>query len=63
MESNNQHGPNPEDKYPIKGNPVVQFIKNTITGPNIIAGEYSYYDSRNGESFQDQVLKSLRVLR
>ena len=49
------------DKYPIKGNHVVRFIKNTITGPNIIAGEYSYYDARNGESFEDQV--SLRILR
>ena len=56
MESNKQHGPNPQDKYPIKGNHVVQFIKNTITRPNIIAGEYSYYDARNGESFEDQVL-------
>lgn len=27
MESNRQHGPNPKDKYPIKGNCVVQFIK------------------------------------
>lgn len=44
MESNKQHGPNPEDKYPIKGNRVVQFIKNTITRPNIIVCEYSYYD-------------------
>ncbi|WP_342605163.1 Vat family streptogramin A O-acetyltransferase [Peribacillus sp. FSL E2-0159] len=56
MESNKQHGPNPKDKYPIKGNRVVQFIKNTITRPNIIVGEYSYYDARNGEFFEDQVL-------
>ncbi|MGG0413372.1 Vat family streptogramin A O-acetyltransferase [Peribacillus simplex] len=56
MESNKQHGPNPKDKYPIKGNRVVQFIKNTITRPNIIVGEYSYYDTRNSESFEDQVL-------
>ncbi|MCW9133667.1 Vat family streptogramin A O-acetyltransferase [Bacillus paramycoides] len=56
MESNKQHGPNPKDKYPIKGNHVVQFIKNTITRPNIIVGEYSYYDARNGESFENQVL-------
>ncbi len=45
-----------QDKYPIKGNYVVQFIKNTITRPNIIAGEHSYFDARNGESFEDQVL-------
>ncbi|MFU2017937.1 Vat family streptogramin A O-acetyltransferase [Peribacillus butanolivorans] len=56
MESNKQHGPNPTDKYPIKGNNILQFIKNTITRANIIAGEYSYYDAKNGESFEDQVL-------
>jgi virginiamycin A acetyltransferase len=56
MESNKQHGPNPTDKYPIKGNNILQFIKNTIIRPNIIAGEYSYYDAKNGESFEDQVL-------
>ncbi|MED4287069.1 Vat family streptogramin A O-acetyltransferase [Priestia megaterium] len=56
MESNKAHGPNPTDKYPIKGNNVVQFIKNTTTRPNIIVGEYSYYDARNGESFEDQIL-------
>lgn len=56
MESNKQHGPNPTDKYPIKGNNILQFIKNTITRPNIIAGEYSYYDAKNGEYFEDQVL-------
>lgn len=48
MESNKAHGPNPTDKYPIKGNNVVQFIKNTTTRPNIIVGDYSYYDARNG---------------
>ncbi|MDQ0225674.1 Vat family streptogramin A O-acetyltransferase [Metabacillus niabensis] len=56
MESNKQHGPNHNEKYPIKGNDAVQFIKNTITRPNIIVGDYTYYDARNGESFEDQVL-------
>ncbi|QTL52376.1 Vat family streptogramin A O-acetyltransferase [Priestia aryabhattai] len=40
----------------MKGNDIVQFIKNTTTRPNIIVGDYSYYDARNGESFEDQVL-------
>ncbi|SHE35618.1 virginiamycin A acetyltransferase [Seinonella peptonophila] len=48
-------GPNPNVKYPIKGNQNVQFIKPTITRPNIIAGNYSYYSARNGEHFEDQV--------
>ncbi|KLV31419.1 Vat family streptogramin A O-acetyltransferase [Priestia megaterium] len=56
MESNKTNGPDPTEKYPIKGNDVVQFIKNTITRPNIIVGDYSYYDAIKGDSFEDQVL-------
>jgi virginiamycin A acetyltransferase len=40
----------------------VQFIRNVITKPNIIAGEYSYYDSANGESFEDRVLYHYEIL-
>lgn len=49
-------GPNPDEKHPIPGAEQVQFIKNTITRPNIIVGEYSYYDARPGETFEDRVL-------
>lgn len=49
-------GPNPNHKYPIPNNRNVQFIKNTITKPNIFVGEYSYYDAKNGEMFEEQVL-------
>ncbi|MBN3527228.1 Vat family streptogramin A O-acetyltransferase [Paenibacillus apiarius] len=49
-------GPNPNQKHPIEGYQGVQFIKNTITRPNITVGDYSYYDSRNGETFEEQVL-------
>jgi len=49
-------GPNPNERYPIPGDKNLQFIKNTITKPNIIAGDYSYYYALNGESFEDQVL-------
>lgn len=55
-------GPNPGEKYPIPGNRQVQFIKNMITKPNIVAGDYSYYDSENGESFEDQVLYHYEVI-
>lgn len=55
-------GPNPHEKYPIPGNTNVQFIKNTISKPNIIVGEYSYYDAINGEAFEDQVLYHYEVL-
>lgn len=50
------NGPNPDVKYPIEGNKNVQFIKNTITRSNIIAGDYSYFVSQKGESFEDRVL-------
>lgn len=43
------------EKYPIPGNRNLQFIKNTITKPNITAGEYSYYNALNGKPFEDQV--------
>ncbi|MBM6997415.1 streptogramin A O-acetyltransferase Vat(I) [Paenibacillus sp. DXFW5] len=55
-------GPNPNVKYPIPGNSNLQFIKNTITKPNIIAGEYSYYEASNGEAFDDQVLYHYEVI-
>lgn len=55
-------GPNPNEKYPIPGNTNLQFIRNTITKPNIIAGDYSYYDALNGESFEDQVLYHYEVI-
>lgn len=49
-------GPDPNSSHPIAGMPNMQFIKNTITRPNIIAGDYSYYFAKNGELFEDQVL-------
>jgi hypothetical protein len=49
-------GPDPQTRFPIPGNQKLQFIKPSITRKNIIAGEYSYYDSKHGESFEDQVL-------
>lgn len=56
------NGPNPNMKYPIEGNRDVQFIKNTITKPNIIVGDYSYYDAIKGESFEDKVLYHYEML-
>lgn len=55
-------GPDPKLKYPIKGNENVQFIKNTISRPNIIVGDYSYYDAKEGESFEEQVLYHYEIL-
>jgi virginiamycin A acetyltransferase len=36
--------PNPQQPRPIADQPRVCFIKNCITAPNIIVGDYSYYD-------------------
>jgi len=48
-------GPDPLEKHPMKGFPQVGFIKNFITKPNIIVGDYSYYDDIDGpENFENK---------
>lgn len=50
-------GPDPFDKHPMKGFPQVCFIKNTVSNPNIIIGDYSYYDDPDdSENFERNVL-------
>jgi virginiamycin A acetyltransferase len=49
------HGPKPDEKYPMKGFPQVIFLKNFITKPNIIIGDYTYYDDLDGpENFENK---------
>ncbi|HEY3590190.1 MAG TPA: Vat family streptogramin A O-acetyltransferase [Buttiauxella sp.] len=51
------HGPDPKNKHPMAGFPQVCFIKNTITNPNIIVGDYTYYDDpQDSENFERNVL-------
>jgi len=51
------HGPDPSNKHPMAGFPQVCFIKNTITSPNIIIGDYTYYDDpEDAENFERNVL-------
>lgn len=51
------YGPDPASKHPMKGFPQVCFIKNTITNPNIIVGDYTYYDDpENASNFERNVL-------
>lgn len=51
------HGPNPNDKEPMKGFPQVGFLKNHITRDNIVVGDYTYYDDPDGvENFEKNVL-------
>lgn len=50
-------GPDPDNKHPMAGFPQVCFIKNTISNPNIIVGEYTYYDDpEDSEDFERNVL-------
>ncbi len=51
------NGPNPSDKHPMAGFPQVCFIKNTVRNPNIVVGDYSYYDDPDdSENFDRNVL-------
>jgi virginiamycin A acetyltransferase len=51
------HGPSPTDKHPMDGFPQVCFIKNTVKNPNIIVGDYTYYDDpEDSENFERNVL-------
>ncbi|MFA6486575.1 MAG: Vat family streptogramin A O-acetyltransferase [Candidatus Magasanikbacteria bacterium] len=48
-------GPDPLEKYPMRGFSQVGFLKNFITKPNIIVGDYSYYDDLKGpDKFENQ---------
>lgn len=49
-------GPNPNEIFPNPKIPSLCFIKNVIKNPNIIIGEYTYYDDINGaENFESHV--------
>jgi virginiamycin A acetyltransferase len=51
------NGPNPENKYPMEGFPQVCYIKNTVKNPNIVVGDYTYYDDpEDSENFERNVL-------
>lgn len=51
------NGPDPNNKHPMAGFPQVCFIKNTVSNPNIIIGDYTYYDDpEDSENFERNVL-------
>jgi virginiamycin A acetyltransferase len=51
------HGPDPADKHPMAGFPRVCFIKNTVSNPNIMIGDFTYYDDpEDSENFERNVL-------
>ena len=55
--TSSQNGPSPDAKHPMEGFPQVCFIRNTTQNPNIIVGEYTYYDDpEDSENFERNVL-------
>lgn len=51
------NGPDPLNKHPMDGFPQVCFIKNTVRNPNIVVGDYTYYDDPDdSENFERNVL-------
>lgn len=49
--------PDPNNPHPMQGFPQICFIKNTISNPNIIIGDYTYYDDpEDSENFERNVL-------
>jgi virginiamycin A acetyltransferase len=51
------HGPDPKNPHPMTGFPQVSFIRNTVRSPNIIVGDYTYYDDpEDSEGFERNVL-------
>ncbi|CAH6248402.1 Vat family streptogramin A O-acetyltransferase [Pantoea agglomerans] len=51
------YGPDPANPHPMEGFPQVCFIKNTVNNPNIIIGDFTYYDDpEDSENFERNVL-------
>jgi virginiamycin A acetyltransferase len=51
------NGPDPANAHPMTGFPQVCYIKNTITNPNIVVGDFTYYDDPDdSENFERNVL-------
>ena len=50
------YGPDPDKTFPNEKIRSLCFIKNVITRPNIIVGDYTYYDDDGGaENFEEHV--------
>ena len=51
------HGPRPTDPHPMAGFPQVCFIRNTVKNPNVVVGDYTYFDDpEDSENFERNVL-------
>ncbi len=55
--SDSDLAPSPDNPQPINGVERVYFLKNYIKNPNIVVGDYTYYDDPDGvENFERNVL-------
>ena len=52
-----QYGPDPNSIYPNEKIKSVCYIKNVITRPNIVIGDYTYYDDISGVSALKSTLR------
>ncbi|MEO0409568.1 MAG: CatB-related O-acetyltransferase [Cyanobacteria bacterium P01_A01_bin.135] len=51
------NGPSPDETYPMPGQRRLAYLKPIVTSPNIIVGDYTYYDDADGpEHFERNVL-------
>ena len=51
------NGPSPDAKYPLTNQTRLVYLKNIVKNPNIIVGDYTYYDDfENPENFERNVL-------
>jgi virginiamycin A acetyltransferase len=51
------NGPSPDQQYPLPNQTRLVYLKNIIKNPNIIVGDYTYYDDfENPENFERNVL-------
>ncbi|MBR8829425.1 MAG: Vat family streptogramin A O-acetyltransferase [Gomphosphaeria aponina SAG 52.96 = DSM 107014] len=49
--------PDPKNPHPMAGFPQICYIKNVVANPNIIIGDYTYYDDpEDSENFERNVL-------
>lgn len=50
------HRPNPNEAFPNPNIPSLCYIKNVVKNPNIIVGDYTYYDDVDGaDQFEKHV--------
>ena len=50
------NGPNKKNKFPLDNYTRLCFLKNVVNNPNIIVGDYTYYDDfENVENFEKNV--------